>query len=505
MDFETWLADNYEFVVEAPGVDAWRIFDTFDWLLFNRAMMLRRTGSEFALVALNGGTIRNCEIRGGDPVFARDFPEGVLRSDLARIINERALFPLAEVYVEETSYRILDDEQKTVARLIRTQVRGEGDEFGGADSASFLGVRTLRGYEKHARRLAKELAAWGEGLNSMDEAILLSALRMAGQTPNSYSSRLDVRLKPEMRADAAARAIMQRLLETIRANEEGIKADTDIEFLHDYRIAVRRTRSALSLIKGVFSPEMTDHFKQEFRTLGKFTNDLRDLDVYLLAEEGYRAQLPGAMKNDIAPLFDYLRAHRVVALDAVTETLESEAYARTLDEWAAFLNESTAVDSAVNASQPIISLARKRIRKQYQRIVQDGSFILSHTEDELLHALRIECKKLRYLLEFFESLFPPRKMGQLIKQLKRLQDNLGEFSDLTVQQNYLLAVAEALDIDEVLARRALVSTGFLVETMARRQQEVKSEFAGTFTKFASPAHQRQFHRLFGSGKGRRKI
>jgi CHAD domain-containing protein len=109
--------------------------------------------------------------------------------------------------------------------------------------------------------------------------------------------------------------------------------------------------------------------------------------------------------------------------------------------------------------------------------------------------LRIECKKLRYLLEFFASLFPSKEMSKMIRQLKRLQDNLGEFTDLEVQQRFLLSVAEALDMDDAGTRRALVATGALVETMARRQQDVKANFAETFREFASPAHRKQFRKL----------
>ncbi len=234
--------------------------------------------------------------------------------------------------------------------------------------------------------------------------------------------------------------------------------------------------------------------------LGKLTNDLRDLDVYLLAEPDFRAMLPDAMQPDIAPLFDYLRSHRADALAEVIAGLESKDYARMIAKWETFLNKPANAKNAANATVPIIDLARKRINSQYCRIVRDGNTILKHTEDELLHDLRIECKKLRYLLEFFASIFPPKGIARMIKQLKRLQDNLGEFTDLSVQQAYLLSIAEALDIDKAQARRSLVATGFLVETMARRQQEVKADFAGTFKQFASPKHQKQFQRLFAKGK-----
>ena len=318
--------------------------------------------------------------------------------------------------------------------------------------------------------------------------------------PGTYSGKLDVHLKPGMPAGKATRLILRQLLDTLRANEAGVKGDIDTEFLHDYRIAARRTRSALSNIRKVFPAETTNHFKREFRGLSKLTNELRDLDVHLLAEPDYRAMLPDAMQEDITPLFDALRSRRAEALAEVVAGLESESYARLLEEWETFLHEPPGDNVGAKASVPIFNLAQKRIDRQYESIVKDGTYILEHTEDELLHALRIECKKLRYLLEFFASLFPRKEISRMIKQLKRLQDNLGEFSDLTVQQDFLLSVAEGLDIGEDGARRALVATGYLVETLERQRQVVRVDFAGTFEKFASAAHQKQVRKVLAKGK-----
>jgi len=168
-----------------------------------------------------------------------------------------------------------------------------------------------------------------------------------------------------------------------------------------------------------------------------------------------------------------------------------------------FLNEpAPKKPTAANAAIPIVDLARKRIYKRYRSVIKDGDYILTHMQDELLHALRIECKKLRYLMEFFASLFPRKKMARLIKQLRKLQDNLGEFNDLSVQQEYLMHIAEELPLDDSRSRKALVATGYLVENLGYEQKKVKANFANTFTEFASPANQKLFRRLF-SMKGKK--
>lgn len=331
----------------------------------------------------------------------------------------------------------------------------------------------------------------------MLEDIYVAALEHAGQEPGSYAGKLNLRLKPKKRSDVATKEILRYQFEMMKANEEGIKADIDTEFLHEYRIAVRRTRSALSQVKDVFPREETEHFKQSFKYLGQLTSDLRDLDVYLLSESKFETKLPQEMREDIVPLFDYLRFLREQALEEVIARFSSSEYALILQEWEIFLNEPVPKKAkAANATLPIVDLARKRIYKRYQRVIKDGDYILTHMQDELLHALRIDCKKLRYLMEFFATLFPKKKMARLIKQLKKLQDNLGEFNDLSVQQEYLMHMAEELPLEDPRSRKALVATGYLVENLNNEQIAVKANFAKTFTKFSSPANQKLFRQLF---------
>ena len=48
--------------------------------------------------------------------------------------------------------------------------------------------------------------------------------------------------------------VLTALLDTLEANVPGTMRDIDTEFLHDLRIAVRRTRSALKLAGDVLPP-----------------------------------------------------------------------------------------------------------------------------------------------------------------------------------------------------------------------------------------------------------
>lgn len=298
-----------------------------------------------------------------------------------------------------------------------------------------------------------------------------------------------------MAANSAARLILRELLQTIRASEEGIKADTDIEFLHEYRVAVRRTRSALSQIRRVFPPEQIRYYRQEFGNLGRRTNELRTLDVFLSMELDYRGRLPVDLSDDISPLFELLNLRRSEALAKVVAELESESYGRFMNEWERFVHQPIGQNHPRNAREPIIKLARKRIRRQYQAILERGALTLHHPDDDLLHALRIECKKLRYLLEFFAELFRPEETIPPLKQLKRLQENLGAVSDLGDQRDYLYSIAEVLDMERAQTRRTLLAIGILIETVDREQQAMRADFAKSFKRFSAPRHQQQFQNM----------
>jgi CHAD domain-containing protein len=422
---------------------------------------------------------------------------------------------MGEATVQTTPCCILDDDGKCVARLFVTKVwtgssddacegaRGRLLETESVLLDFHLVLQRVRGYRKDFRRIARKFEEAGLTVGPWQETFE-HIVTAAGKQPGSYSAKPSYQFKAGMRADEATKKILRSTLAVIRANEEGIKADWDIEFLHDFRTAVRRTRSALNQIPKVFPPDVTERYKEAFAELGARTNQLRDLDVYLLAESEYRAMLPEALRDSISPLFDYMRAQRSQAWHDVVAHLNSTAYAAIVADWATYLSEPAPEQPAApNAAMPIGKLARRRIAKQYRRVINDGDRILDSDEDELVHQLRIDCKKLRYLLEFFAALFPKKKIDKLIKQLKILQDELGVFNDLSVQQVYLLKTAEVLPSDDPQAKLGLVAVGSLIEKLANEQQAMKPGLAEAFSTFAAPPNRALFRQLLGDKGGRK--
>ena len=485
-------------IKKAPSVSVeLTLYDTFDWRFLHKSLILYSSANRLILRRLKKNDILSSFEFNRMPVFLRDFPDGDFKKRLAPIIKMRALLRLVEVQARSMPYNVLNADEKTVARLVFEESKPLQSRKKQV-LARHLWLKPIKGYPKYARRLAKNLKQAGLTPGTEKE-FFLNVLAHADREPGGYSAKIDILLDPAMRSDEATKIILRFLLKVMRTNEAVFERDLDTEVLHDFRVAIRRTRSALAQIKNVFPARTTDRFKKDFADVGKRSNALRDLDVYLLNQESYKKRLPAVLRDDIDPLFAHLRRSRATAFQHVLRGLKSSKYKKIMRNWEAFLNKPPpGSPTAANAELPIIKLARNRIYKKFRGIVKTGNKILANTEDELLHALRIECKKLRYLIEFFANLFPRKKINSLIAQLKTLQDNLGDFNDLCVQQDYLLNIATELTGDQQQLKKTLVAIGSLVEALNREKQTVRDAFARTFTDFAAPANQALFKELFAA-------
>lgn len=478
-------------------------YDTFDWRLYANDVIIedRQDGKQRTLL-WHSLSIGNQGNNGGQTVsaaplrFAKDLPASQFRDRLEAIIEMRELMPLLQITAQVRWLRVLDKIDKTVARLVietSTVRRRLGSKAHPLPDR--VVVMPVKGYQKPSVKIVSLLAAMD--LATTSEDVVLTSLALVGHTPGDYSSRLDLQLDPSMRSDQAVRDILQRLLDVMLANEAGTRKGTDTEFLHDFRVAIRRTRSALSQIKCVMPERTLNRYKQEFAWLGQVTSPLRDLDVYLLSFDDYRDSLPESERANIEPLRDFLLRQQQREHNALKKSLGSARYRRLMQDWRKFLKQSVNKNSTLkNGSRPIFDLARERIWKTYRRVIREGEAIDAGSPAEALHDLRKNCKKLRYLIEFFQSLFAAKKIKTLLKTLKSLQENLGNFQDYEVQVTTLKQFSQRMVAEEAAPTETLLAMGMLIEGLERRQQQARDEFSDRFKQFAQADNRARFQNLF---------
>lgn len=492
-DLSSRISNEFTAIFEKSVKQKKRYLDTFDFRLCGDGVYLLCDSNSFILHNSHfNKPIAELPSEGKkDPHFWWELPSCSLKNELKKRIDVRALLPIIEVEKTSTPVRILNEDEKTVINLTIEEIKAGGDSGG---KITHICLKPLRGYGKELSEFKSYLT--GLRLKESEGDYLKTLLISIGKNPKDFSSKLKISLTPELSSLEALKIIMTTLLRTIKLNEEGILKDIDIEFLHDFRVAVRRTRSALSQIKGVFPEQDTEHFKERFSRLGKATNLLRDLDIYLLDKDRYRAMLPEELSPGLEQMFSIFVEQRKKAHRDIVKFIKSKEYKDVIESWDKFLSETGDVSSTPNSAVPVTELAGRIIKKKYKRIVRDGSRITDATPDAELHKLRIECKKLRYMIEFFSSLYPAEEIKSLVKHLKILQDNLGEFNDLSVQRESLKAFVDKLDPSDEKHRESIVSSGGLISVLYERQREVRSEFTEKFNEFQDKETKSIFKKLF---------
>ena len=304
-------------------------------------------------------------------------------------------------------------------------------------------------------------------------------------------------LLPTMNADQAVIVIGRQLLGTLVDAEEGVRNDRHPEYLHSYRVACRRTRSLISQLGRVFPSEIRDHYRREYKWLGKVTGPLRDLDVHLLQIVDHRNTLDAALPEDLAPLDEYLRRQRDAEHRRLMNAMGSSRYRDLTDGWREYLQ--TPADGRIVTAvgqRPATEVASERIWHAYRRLTRRGGDVTADSASELLHEMRIDCKKLRYLLEQFSSLYDSSAIRPLVKSLKRLQDDLGRFNDLQVQKTALRKFARDMLKEGTDSADCLLMMGRLVEHCDRRQRKARRGISASFARFDAPGSRQRFRQLF---------
>jgi CHAD domain-containing protein len=517
--------------------------DTFDWRLYRAGLTLHQVtvgrSSQLILTGPDGEQVtapvdRPATLRW--PALATRLPAGALRDFLVSVTGNRALLPVVTAASQASDLRLLNGDEKTVARLsidaltvshpaasthrapgtapskpgapskaeAKSKPRakskpGAEPAHSAARSAAHgvlparLTVHEVRGYPSAARR-ARRLLAGTDGVSVTRQTALDAALAANGRHALDYTGKVDVKLRASMPGRAAVQLILLQQLDTLEANADGVLHDIDTEFLHDLRIAVRRTRTALKLLGDVLPGDLAQRFAPEFRWLGDLTTPLRDLDVQLEELPSMAAGLYAADRADLESFRAYLVRRRAAERRALNRGLRSDRFATVLGDWRKALTVPRAGRRSP-AGPRAGDLAADRTRRAYDKVIKIGAAITDDSPAEDLHTLRKRCKELRYVLEFFASLHDPAAQRAMVGDLKRLQDCLGEFQDCEVQQHEIQALAAAMLSRQAAPASTLLAMGEIAGQLGRRQRQARTEFAGRFTAFAGTTSRRRLAAL----------
>ena len=484
----------------APGSGArqhtW--LDTFDWRLNRAGLILEyehKTRGGRLLLSRDNTLQAEQPVTSWHPTrprLAENLPAGPVRDQILKLASPRALLPMATATGKISVTRLLNADGKTVARLII-----DHETVTRADQAvplpPRLAIAEVRGYPGQARRAAR-LMAETPGVSPARQSVFLDALQALGRHPNDYSNGVTAEITARMPASVAVATLLLGLLDTLEHNVDGVLRDIDTEFLHDLRVASRRTRSAIKLLGDVLPDGLAAQYAAEFKWLGDLTTPTRDLDVHLLGFGAMAAQLVAASPADLEPFRAYLAQRRTRELRRLAAGLRSPRFRALTDHWRKALVEVR--DAGRPRKSPTADeLAVSRTGRMFRRVAARGDAITPASAPDLLHDLRKRSKELRYVLEFFAPLHDPVAYRKVVGDLKQLQDCLGEFQDSEVQRHEISALAAAMLAERAAPAATLLAMGEIAANLAHSQAEARADFAQRFTRFAGPAGQQRVREL----------
>tara|TARA_R110002110_G_scaffold68580_6_gene185550 strand:- start:327 stop:1889 length:1563 start_codon:yes stop_codon:yes gene_type:complete len=287
-------------------------------------------------------------------------------------------------------------------------------------------------------------------------------------------------LEPGLSVGAAMRVIFTNCFSQWMANQAALLSDHDPEAVHQMRVALRRFRSALSLLSDYLPEAETGRIERKVRWIADILGPARDLDVFMteiLAETSNDALTP----EILMPLRDAAGAARNRRRGVMRRALTSRRYtsaALSIGLWIETLDSIGLPDKATSTD---ISVAANRLlTTQWQKVLKRGRKFESLGYDNR-HMVRIALKKLRYANEFFRSLYKHDKARNYGRKLTSLQDDLGFMNDMAMSMQLCENLCKADPENASLA----AARGFL---LGWQQHRLHQDDAGMV------AHWRAFER-----------
>ncbi len=230
------------------------------------------------------------------------------------------------------------------------------------------------------------------------------------------------------------------------ANQAMAEAGQHPEGVHQMRVALRRMRTACNVLHHELGSPSLPGFNAEGRWLAQLLGAAPDWDVFMTET------MTGPLETVEADLFDFgglreaAEPHRLAAYAVLREARPSQRYNRfqlSLRQWieARGWRNELANRSLAVLLEPAPAFAGRVLTRLHRKAVKRGEHF-RRLEPAARHRVRVELKKLRYVIEFFrESLGENTKAKHYIDHLAHLQEDFGHDNDASVAWSFLCALA----------------------------------------------------------------
>ncbi len=277
-----------------------------------------------------------------------------------------------------------------------------------------------------------------------------SILEFLDQTSTTYKNIPENELKENESVNVLMH-IFEKLLDDIYFYREKLLTAGDDEDLHQFRIACRRSVVLMGEFKFLYEEESLLGHRRGLKNLISISNAKRDMDVLMCDLSKIEGEKESLLYLEA---IDILKVHVEKILqrehDLIIEYLESDACANVLMVWKNYITDTNRTNISIYGRYSIESLSKYVIFQRFLKIKKRIKKLdPEHDASETLHKLRIEYKKMRYLLETFGYLYEKKVIKKLLKEMKKLQNILGDFHDSHQQKMIFEGLLETEENEKV--------------------------------------------------------
>jgi len=378
-------------------------------------------------------------------------PDSRARWRVTHLLAGRALEPIFEVDTRRTRVLLSPSRNVEVEAAIDT---GEIRLAGGQQRSlpvSEVEFELVRGSMGDLLSTARDLT---QGL-----PLTLSFLskpergfRLAAEESLDPFRPTKINLRGLQSADDAVAAIIASCLRHLLNNMDAVVEGRDPEGVHQMRVALRKLRVAFSLLSRE-QREAIAPLIESSKNIAAVLGASRDKEI-LLTELTLPVARQLAREGEFVGIVQSMERSRDETLQAAIDCLNSETFRRFVLELAAITQQRPWLSHPASLRSMEADIRSFGMKKIDRRMGQCRKALrrAAKLKPPELHDLRIKLKKLRYTLEFFESVDERRRKGALLKRVSRIQDLLGEMNDILVARPQLRSIiAGSRGADDVSA------------------------------------------------------
>ncbi|NPU10412.1 CYTH and CHAD domain-containing protein [Bradyrhizobium sp. 83002] len=293
-------------------------------------------------------------------------------------------------------------------------------------------------------------------------------------------------LDPALSLDEAfaivLRGSLHHLLQAMPAAEDG----RDAEGVHQLRVALRRLRAALHIMRPLGSSATLDGLEADARWLAQSLSAARDLDVFLTQTLPEIADSCATVAG-FGTLRELAERQRDLAYRKLRIALADRrcaVFVLGLGAWIATRGwrNDVSPDELARLAGPAVDFAGHILSERHQKVLKRGRRF-KKLPAERRHRLRLALKKLRYSIDFLLPLYgrskPARKYA---RSLAGLQEQLGHYNDMAVTAGVIDTLGTT-STDAAMAAAAI--TGWHAHAMAGLEEPLRRTWR-EFTKTPTP-------------------